>query len=48
MRLLLDTCIIYPFDRLLIAQAQCESMRVLTYDPLFARYLPDTMLLRGY
>ncbi|MBK1621716.1 hypothetical protein CKO42_25670 [Lamprobacter modestohalophilus] len=27
-----------PFDRLLIAQAQSEPMRLITADPLFARY----------
>lgn len=27
-----------PFDRLLIAQAQSEPMRLITADPVFARY----------
>jgi PIN domain nuclease of toxin-antitoxin system len=27
-----------PFDRLLVAQAQVEPMRLLTHDPLLARY----------
>ena len=35
-----------PFDRLLIAQAQCEGMRMVTYDRLFQDYLPDTLLVR--
>lgn len=35
-----------PFDRLLIAQAQCEGMQILTYDRLFREYLPETRLVR--
>ncbi|HSO81321.1 type II toxin-antitoxin system VapC family toxin [Thiocapsa sp.] len=35
-----------PFDRLLIAQAQCEAMQILTYDRLFRDYLPETRLVR--
>jgi PIN domain nuclease of toxin-antitoxin system len=35
-----------PFDRLLIAQAQCEGMQILTYDRLFRNYLPETRLVR--
>lgn len=35
-----------PFDRLLIAQAQCEGLRIVTYDRLIGLYLPDTMLVR--
>ncbi|RKT43274.1 type II toxin-antitoxin system VapC family toxin [Thiocapsa rosea] len=35
-----------PFDRLLIAQAQCEGMQILTYDRLFRDYLPETRLVR--
>jgi len=35
-----------PFDRLLIAQAQCEGMRMVTYDRLFQDYLPDALLVR--
>jgi PIN domain nuclease of toxin-antitoxin system len=27
-----------PFDRLLVAQAQTEPMRLLTHDPILARY----------
>ena len=27
-----------PFDRMLIAQAQCESLQLLTHDALIARY----------
>ena len=34
-----------PFDRLLIAQAQCEAMRIVTYDSLFTEYLADTILV---
>ena len=34
-----------PFDRLLIAQAQAEGMRVVTYDSIFAHYLPDTLIV---
>jgi PIN domain nuclease of toxin-antitoxin system len=32
-----------PFDRLLVAQALVEPMRLLTHDPLVARY-GDTIL----
>ena len=39
MNLLLD-----PFDRLLVAQAQVEPMRLLTADRLVARY-SDTIIL---
>ncbi|MGH8773551.1 MAG: type II toxin-antitoxin system VapC family toxin [Pyrinomonadaceae bacterium] len=35
-----------PFDLLLIAQAKAEDMRVVTHDPIFARYLPDTIIPR--
>ncbi|MFM8330986.1 MAG: type II toxin-antitoxin system VapC family toxin [Candidatus Methylumidiphilus sp.] len=34
-----------PFDRLLIAQAQCEDLRMVTYDGMFAQYLADTVVL---
>ncbi len=34
-----------PFDRMIIAQAMCEDMRVVTYDRVFADYLPKTMLV---
>lgn len=34
-----------PFDRLLIAQAQCEDLRIVTYDGLFTRYRADTVLV---
>jgi PIN domain nuclease of toxin-antitoxin system len=27
-----------PFDRMLIAQAQCEGFTILTHDPVFASY----------
>jgi PIN domain nuclease of toxin-antitoxin system len=33
-----------PFDRLLIAQAQCETLRIVTYDGMFQRYLADTLI----
>jgi PIN domain nuclease of toxin-antitoxin system len=35
-----------PFDRLLIAQATCEGLRIITYDDLFKRYLTDTLVVR--
>jgi PIN domain nuclease of toxin-antitoxin system len=35
-----------PFDRLLIAQATCEGLRIITYDDLFGRYLKDTLVVR--
>lgn len=35
-----------PFDRLLIAQADCEEMRILTYDRRFQDYRPKTYLVR--
>lgn len=35
-----------PFDRLLIAQATCEDLRIITYDDLFGRYLTDTLVVR--
>jgi PIN domain nuclease of toxin-antitoxin system len=34
-----------PFDLLLIAQAKAEGMQIVTYDPIFADYLPDTIIL---
>ncbi len=34
-----------PFDRLLIAQAKAENLRVVTYDSIFAKYLPDTLIV---
>lgn len=36
-----------PFDRLLIAQAGQERMRIVTYDQTFQGYLPDTLVLRA-
>ena len=33
-----------PFDLLLIAQAKSEGIRVVTYDSIFAKYLPDTII----
>ena len=33
------------FDRLLIAQAQCEGMRMVTDDRLFQDNLPDALLV---
>ncbi len=35
-----------PFDRLIIAQSMHESMRVLTYDPIFQRYPGNVLLVR--
>jgi hypothetical protein len=35
-----------PFDRLLIAQAKYESMRLVTYDTVLQRYLADTLIVR--
>ncbi|MBS4051743.1 MAG: type II toxin-antitoxin system VapC family toxin [Methylomonas sp.] len=34
-----------PFDRLLIAQARCESMRIVTYDRTFQAYTEDVLLI---
>lgn len=34
-----------PFDRLLIAQAKCEAMCILTYDTIFQRYLRDAIIV---
>lgn len=34
-----------PFDRLLIAQAKYESMRIVTYDAVFQNYLADTLIV---
>ena len=36
-----------PFDRLLIAQANVEEMRVVTYDTVFCAYRADTWIARG-
>jgi PIN domain nuclease of toxin-antitoxin system len=36
-----------PFDLLLIAQAKAEGMRVVTYDSIFADYLPDAIIPGG-
>ena len=33
-----------PFDLLLIAQAKAEGVRIVTYDLIFAEYLPDTII----
>jgi PIN domain nuclease of toxin-antitoxin system len=33
-----------PFDLLLIAQAKAEGMQIVTYDLIFADYLPDTII----
>lgn len=33
-----------PFDLLLIAQAKAEGARIVTYDTIFAEYLPDTII----
>jgi PIN domain nuclease of toxin-antitoxin system len=34
-----------PFDRLLIAQAVTEPMKLLTHDSVIARYHPDILLI---
>ncbi|MGH8581595.1 MAG: type II toxin-antitoxin system VapC family toxin [Gammaproteobacteria bacterium] len=34
-----------PFDRLLIAQAKYESMRIVTYDGIFRNYLADAFIV---
>lgn len=34
-----------PFDRLLIAQAKYESMRIVTYDAVFQNYLADALIV---
>ncbi len=34
-----------PFDRLLIAQARCEGLQILTYDQVFRHYLEDVLVL---
>lgn len=34
-----------PFDRLLIAQAQCESLLIVTYDSAFKAYLKDVLYI---
>ena len=33
-----------PFDLLLIAQAKAEGIQIVTYDAIFAAYLPDTII----
>jgi PIN domain nuclease of toxin-antitoxin system len=33
-----------PFDRMIIAQAQCENLTVATYDTVFAVYLPGALV----
>lgn len=35
-----------PFDRLLIAQAKYEALRIVTYDAVFQNYLDDILLIR--
>jgi len=35
-----------PFDRLLIAQAKYETLRIVTYDVVFQNYLDDILLIR--
>ena len=35
-----------PFDRLLIAQAKYETLRIVTYDAIFQNYLDDILLIR--
>lgn len=34
-----------PFDRLLVAQALSEPMKLITHDPVVARYHPDILLV---
>ena len=34
-----------PFDRLLVAQAQCESMHLLTHDQTLATYGPHVIVI---
>ena len=33
-----------PFDLLLIAQAKAEGMQIVTYNLIFADYLPHTII----
>lgn len=35
-----------PFDRLLIAQAKYEALRIVTYDGIFQNYLEDVIILK--
>ena len=35
-----------PFDRLLIAQAKFETLRVVTYDSIFKDYLDDVLIIK--
>jgi len=35
-----------PFDRLLITQAIVEGMTIVTHDPVFKRYMVDTLTIR--
>jgi PIN domain nuclease of toxin-antitoxin system len=35
-----------PFDRLLIAQAKYETLRIVTYDTVFQDYLDDVLVIR--
>lgn len=35
-----------PFDRLLIAQAKYETLRVVTYDSIFKDYLDDVLIVK--
>lgn len=35
-----------PFDRLLVAQAQHESLQIVTYDAIFQSYLKNTVVLK--
>jgi len=35
-----------PFDRLLIAQAKYEKLRIVTYDSIFQDYLDDVLFIR--
>jgi len=35
-----------PFDRLLVAQAKTESLKIVTYDKIIVNYLDNTLLVR--
>ncbi|MGH8474895.1 MAG: type II toxin-antitoxin system VapC family toxin [Methylococcales bacterium] len=35
-----------PFDRLLIAVAKCEKLKIVTYDTIFQDYLDDVLIVR--
>ncbi len=35
-----------PFDRILLAQASCEDMRIATYDNVFGLYSPEVFFVK--